>query len=36
MYDVNNHPMQDRLNKELGILLGKTIKRNTRLSDLAL
>lgn len=32
MYDVNNHPMQEKLDEELGIVLGKTIRELYKIS----
>ncbi len=32
MYDVNNHPMQEKLEKEIGIVLGRTIRELYKIS----
>lgn len=33
MHDVNDHPMQNKLNNDLGIILAKTIKELREISS---
>ena len=32
MYDINNHPAREKLNKEIGTVLGKTIRELYKIS----
>lgn len=33
MYDVNDHPMQNKLNNDLGVILAKTIEELREISS---
>ena len=33
LFDANNHPLQDKVNEELGLLLADTIKKLHRICD---